>query len=270
MKKLLVCILIVCSLLLALVGCSNYSEYDDSYLIWETSEDGTALSNGKNTYDLYGELPLGIRIENEYLAFNNPVLLNDELYSIYAKNADSGIRYLDDYTLGITAFISSDEDKAALDSYLCGTPSNIRFVNYNRYTAIDADMSLVEKLDALCTDKINVAVRSLRSAEVYEIVYFNSEDVLAYTHGAIYLLEDEPYYVNYDRLDNSCFDSRGEFSYGRGTVDMYELPDYLKAEMYEELDDMSEYTKYYTWEEPLYSDEMTRDEAKSTLSRRFA
>ena len=263
MKKILFCLLVICSLLLVLVGCDGYSEFDDSYTIWDIPDGGATLSDGTNTFTKYGELPLGMRLENGCFAYNNPAVLDGELYSVYAGSQKSSIRYIYEYTYGITAYVSNDEDKARLDSFLSGDAATVRVIDYGMYDYFLADMELVNKLDALNTKKINVAVRKLMTATCYDIVFFDSEDVLAYTHGAIYEYEGELYYINYDKLGNNYFDSYGSFSFGRGTVDMYKLSDEINDILSEKLENMDDYYDFYTWEDDvvLDEDEMTPAEA---------
>ena len=265
MKKLLTCALVICSMLLTFVGCSNYSEFDDDYTMWEVSDDGKTLTDGVTTYTKYGELPLGMRVENEYFAYYNHVL-SETYYRVYTSSPESGIRYLHDYTLGITEYVSTKEDAEKLDSFLAGEVSGIRVIDYEYYNYFDADATFVAKLDGLNTDKINVPVRKLSSADCYDIVYFDSDDLLAYSHGAIYTYDGEFYYINYDRLDNSYFDNLGNFSFGRGTVDMYKLPEDLTATVSEKMEYADEYYENVTWEDSLAEDEeMSREEAVSTI-----
>lgn len=262
MKKILIYLLVISSLLLSLAGCGKHSEFDDSFTMWETSEDGSTLSDGTFTYNKYGELPLGMRIENNYFGYYNGAVLDGDLYDVYASAPESGIRYLYSYTYGIIAYAKDDEDTDGLNSFLAGNPSEIRVIDYDRYTYFDADAELVSRLDALNTDKVNIEVRKLIFADCYDIVYFGSKDTLAYTHGAIYDYEGELYFINYDKLGNNYFDSYGDFSYGRGSVDMYKLTGSLKSEIAEKLDNMEHYYEYPAWESDItVDDELSRREA---------
>ena len=265
MKKLLICTLIICSLLLTFVGCSNYSEFDTDYTIWEISEDGSTITDGVTSYTKYGEIPLGMRVENKYFAYYNHVL-SDTYYRVYTSAPESGIRYLYDYTIGITAYVASEDDAEKLDSFLAGEVPGIRVIDYEYYRYFNADADLVAQLDALNTDKINIPVRKLSSADCYDIVYFDSDDTLAYSHGAIYNYEGKLYYVNYDKLDNSYFDNLGNFSFGRGTVDMYKLTQALADLVSEKMEYADEYYENVTWEDSLAEDEeMSREDAISMI-----
>ncbi len=262
MKKILIYLLVISSLLLSLAGCGKHSEFDDSFTVWETSEDGSTLSDGTVTYNRYRELPLGVRIENRYFSYYNEAVLDGDLYDVYASAPESGIRYLHSYVYGVIAYLKEGEDTEGIDYFLAGNPSEIRVIDYDRYTYFDVDAELAGRLDALNTDKVNIEVRKLIFADSYDIVYFDSEDTLAYTHGAIYDYEGELYYINYDKLGNNYFDSYGDFSYGRGSVDMYKLPAPLKSEIAEKLDNMEYYYEYPAWESDITVDEeMPREEA---------
>lgn len=262
MKKVLIYILVISSLLLSLASCGKHSEFDDSFTVWETSEDASTLSDGAVTYYRYAELPLGMRIEKSYFSYYNEAVLDGDLYDVYANAPESGILYLYSYTYGIIAYVKEGENTGELDSFLAGNASEIRVINYDRYTYFDADAELVSRLDTLNADKVNIDVRKLNFADCYDIAYFDSKDTLAYTHGAIYNYEGELYYINYDKLGNNYFDSYGDFSYGRGSVDMYKLPAPLKSEIAEKLDNMENYFESPTWEGDITGDdEMTREEA---------
>lgn len=269
MKKLIISLFVICSLLLVLSGCSSYGELrlNSDYTIFETTDGGETICDGTNTYYEYGELPLGVRLEHGCFAYYNPITVDDEFYNVFASSPKSGIRYLKSYVLGISAYVTSNEDRERLDAFVSGDASAIRVIDYYNYTCFDADMELVNKLDALSEDSINVPVRKLSSCECYDIVYFDEDDILAYTHGAIYNYGGELYYINYDKLGNNYFDSEGRFSFGRGTVDMYKLSDSLKNEISEKLNNMDIYSDFYTWEDDIVldEDEMSLEDAIVTI-----
>ncbi|MBQ7389468.1 MAG: hypothetical protein IJW02_00025 [Clostridia bacterium] len=262
MKKRIIICLIVLSLVALLLASCGY-DYYEKCATWEVTEDGSTLSDGTNTYTKYCELPLGMRIEGNKFKFYNDAVYDSDLYEVYSSSIESGIRYIYSYSMGITAYVLDDSCKASIDALVSGNPSSVKVISYGFDTYFDADINFVNTLDALSTDAVSIAVRKLLDADCYDVVYYDSEGTLAYSHGAIYDYEGELYYVNYDKLGNNYFDSRGDFSYGRGTVDMYKLPEEFSASVRGKMDNMEYNETVWSYEEDLYAeeDEMTREAA---------
>ncbi|MBQ7344027.1 MAG: hypothetical protein IJW53_04605 [Clostridia bacterium] len=272
MKKRLLCVLLLTALmLLALSGCGE-TVVENDYVKWELSEDMQSLSDGVTTFQRYDELPLGMRLENGHVRYFNEVEAYDELYYVRASRFDSGIRYLYHGSLGLTAYVAGENDKADLDSFLSGGASKIRIVDYSYHSsyAVEIDMSFVNELDSLSENAIELEVRRLKSAVCHDVVFFAADDTLARTYGAIYEYNEAMYYVNYDELGNNYFDSYGDFSFGRGKVTMYPLEGDIANAFAEKLGNMVEYGDEYTYtsESELYEEpeeEITREEALSTV-----
>ena len=89
----------------------------------------------------------------------------------------------------------------------------------------DMDVSKIKEWDAE-EKNINIEVTRLAGRKAYEILLYDESKSLAYVYGAIYqMARDEYIYVNYDALDNTYFDSRGEFSYRSGSVSALSMSD---------------------------------------------
>lgn len=219
MKKILLILVVICTLLFAFTACDDV---DDAYVAWELSDDGAVLKGDGVEYHRYCEMPIDFEIRSP-ICYENDIARDGDLISVYAPSVESGIRYTYSYRTGYVAYVKSDSEKATIDKLISGVPGGIRLVNYNTYLASDLEDTFVAKLDALTAAPAEVEVRKLYSAERYDVIYYDGEDAMYYTHGAIYLYEDNYYYVNYELLDNSYFTSFGEFSYRRGTVVMQKL-----------------------------------------------
>ena len=219
MKKILLILVVICTLLFAFTACDGINE---DYVVWELSDDGTVLKGDGVEYHRYCEMPIDFEIKSP-LCYENDIPRDGALINVYAPSVKSGIRYIYSYHTGYVAYVKTDENKATVDKLISGVPSGIRLVNYDTYLASDLEDSFVAKLDSLTASPTEVEVRKLYSADCYDVTYYDGEDAMYYTHGAIYLYENAYYYVNYELLDNSYFTSFGEFSYRRGTVVMQKL-----------------------------------------------
>ncbi len=246
MKNIIKYILLVCILGLLLSSCSGENGFTP--IEWEISSDQSTLTSNGKIYEKYGELPLGVRMENDHFMYVRSVEYFDNIYmSVFAKSMQSSIVHLSDYTYGIVSYVKGDDERLALDSFISGDPSGIRLVNYDNWSRSDIDTDFRDRLDALSSEKITVPVRELIYAPCYQIVYYDSEDILAYTHGAVYEYSGEHYYVNYEKLGNNYFTASGEFAYGRGEIEMYKLDNDLLSLF----DEYTANAKYYS-EETVY------------------
>ena len=268
MKKLLLCVLLLCSVLL-LSGCDDNEYTEDGqilkYTVWSISEDGNYLSDGTNTFLRYGYLPLDADLRNNYHYYSNNVTYNDESYEIYGGKRDSGILYLYNYSAGYIAYVKSESDKDSLDKFLSGNTTVYRIEDYDNLTTATIEKAFADELDKLSDEPISVNVRDLKVARRYLLYFYNSEDTLKLTHGAIYSYEGSYYYVNYDKLDNHYFDATGSLSYRRGTVEMYKLTDELEEKFDSYIYEMDDYELPMTTEYDDLSSDPTEDDAKRTI-----
>ena len=266
MKKIIICVFVLCSLVISLCACGKHSQFDSPYKIWEASEDGYTITDGESTYHRYGELPLGVRVENNSYRYYNEVVIDGYSYDIYSSDENSDILYVYEYHFGITAYVKEGNDGSNLDAFISGGAERARMIDYYNYLSADIDTAFIESLDALSDDVMNVAVRKLAPLKCYDIVFSNENDSLAYSHGAIYRYNGDLYYINYDRLSNNYFDSFGDFSYGRGTVDMYKLTDDLRAQLdrYETM--LDDYHDDYEIETPNVSENTPEDAIRTIVA----
>lgn len=270
MKKILVFVLVLCSLLLCFTACGEEGGTRDSdgYVIWEISDDLLTLTGDSRTYHRYIDLPIDMDLKGGVFYENSVETKEYETLTVYSPSLESGIKYLWSYQNGYTVYIESDEDKAIIDSFIAGGFKKSRLVNSDYNEARVMEIGFAEKLDALSGEKLTVAVRELYNADCYDVKYYCEEDTLFRIHGAIYIYEGDPYYINYDKLDNSYFDSYGAFSFRRGSVDMYKLDEECTEIFTRHKHNMSHYSEYYTYEWELNDGgeyETSREEAIATI-----
>ena len=254
MKKRLFAIVGAIALLLAFLTVSvsampAVSEEYDSYVEWEISDDGRTLVR----YDgeektIYKRLIIGqnrYALENSIYYFYNEVMVGNSYYEIISSERYSDTVYLDDYATGeLIPYVSGSGDN--LINFAMGEYELAALFYDDKY--VDTDRAFVEKLDALSADALAISVAELSYADMIEVKTFDSTLTLSHVHGAVYLIGDMPYYVNYDALDNSYFDNNNDFSYNKGVVELYPIKGDLKDEYDRLIDGMKTYRPLITHE----------------------
>ena len=265
MRKLSILLAVILSLLLLLTSC--FGSNTDKCAKWEPLEEGDAISDGNTVYRKYKELPLNVGVGGINYYFT--VTIDDTYCDIFSNSLDSGIKYVTIYG-AYTAYVADGTDTSALDSFIDGTPGCIKFYDNNSYTASDVDSSFVSRFDSLCDEPITVNVRELKSAKQYNILYLDATQTLSYIHGTVFEYEGGLYYVNYDNLTNDYFDSHGDFSFFKGTVDLYPVVGDLKDELLQKIADQADSTydiNTYVSELTIYSEvENSVENARKTIA----
>lgn len=104
----------------------------------------------------------------------------------------------------------------------------------DNHTVIEREF--VDKLDHgfYMHSQKKVDVTTLGEAEILEITVHDKTKLMAYHHGAIYIMPNGSfYYVCFEDLGNNFFDADGYFSYRSGSVPVYELDDKTCLEVYD-------------------------------------
>lgn len=253
MKKKILLLTLILSILLSILAVGAYASPEPEHTgvaEWEISDDGNMLTR----YE--GELEISylrvhilsgkFTLENRLYYFSGSLSFNDDYYSIISSSHDSGIVYLRSaYTDEVIPFVNG------------GSKDLLRFINGDfkkarmlyEESAVSVTREFVDKLDALRTDSITCGVKSLKDVPIAEIKIYDDEDILTHLHGAIYILESAPYYVNYDALGNQYFDSNGDFSYVKGTVTLYPIKGDVLSEYESLLGDMEYYSHDISFED---------------------
>ena len=212
MKKFLVVLTITC-LILAL-SLPVFAETSDE---WRLSNDLSTLSCGEDTYTLYSEkvnaifYPICLSIVAEYVSAGGAE------YDVGIYDGYTDVVYLlDSYSWELCGIYVKGGGAEMIDGFLDGAYTEMRVID--GYTDGPIDSDTVAAWNARADERIKVDVTELESLEVYDIASYDASLCLAYVHGALYVTDDGYLYVNYDELDNSYFDSEGNFSYRRGEV----------------------------------------------------
>lgn len=184
-------------------------------------------------------------------------LLSEEYYTVESLDLDVGYLYstqedggsmiwggykTNRYINGI--YVDADEIPQ-LDRWLDGkgTIWRLKHATYEQWASMPNDP--VKELDKLNASAKLFDVRDLEETERYDIYAFDATDVWGYVYGAVYILDDGYYYLNYSKLGNEHFDSDGNFSYRSGDVFLMRL-----TEAQEELiDRVSAKLDYVTYEQ---------------------
>lgn len=254
MKKKLICLLLVCLLIPAL--CVSVLAEEEEYAQWIISEDGEELSLDGKTYTwyplAYGDI---IKPEERFIYENeveNPVN-GDELTVIINPDNPHMVFLVEyEYRNEVERVYVTEEGRRILDAYV-----NREFAEYlltDDYDASVISSDMAAQLDAQTENQKSVEVTQLRERNCYEIVGYDETHTVVHTHGAIYLLADGYYYINYDALDNTHFDSNGNFSYRSGSVTLVKLGEKHAREISDAIGDMDSWSSEFMSE--LETDEI--------------
>jgi len=241
-------------LLLLLFSFSlTVSAEDGEFVTWQLS-DGV-LKGDEKQYTYY-ELPVGYDIEYNYFYYENTVTGGDGMeYEVIGASKDSEVVYLSNYFYEQVFAYATPEGQEMLDRYIGGEYSYLKFIDYANSEYTDLDSALLEKLDAIKNKGVSFPASGLKNTYRFDLVFFDSEEILAHSHGAVYGINDDLYYINYDELDNTYFDSNGNFSYRGNTVMLQKL----EGDLLTEVEDLLDKTTYYEYNYQFEDDSFYED-----------
>ena len=220
-KKKLICTLVFvlfASVLMPL--CTVSAEMPTNYVEWTASSDLKTMTDGENTYYRYYpkkkfDLELDEMFRYRYPAFveGDDLKVLGTVYS-YEDGGDiiwieSDAEYVYVTKNGkniLDAFFGGNIDNYALTS--TSVDSGANYISY-------VDKELVDVLNAdaeRATEKLSVEVVDLRFAECYVIIGCDETGSFSNELGAVYLVDGEYCYLNYQTLGNQYFDADGNFS----------------------------------------------------------
>ena len=213
MKKFLCSILTVFLLFLCVCPVAAVSEEK-----WAVSDDLSMITYGNTVYKKY-ELPGNVNY-----------LPNNEVY-LYEVESENEFDYVavnkgnkDIIKLHHADEIyTTEEGKAILDKFKKGEFSFYLFYSDGNIVKdfAESDFSMFIKEE----NKTEIDVTSLWNNNIHEVRGFDETGLLAHDCGAVYEMNGEYYYIHYDSLDNSYFDSYGYFSFRQGMAPAYKLDD---------------------------------------------
>ncbi len=220
MKKLLVCLLISVSLLftLALPAFASDAPTNQNPSEWLLDESGAKLTrDGELVYYYYGEMTTyGIKPGFKMFIFQNYVQTNSGDAEVFSYGKDGEIMFLSMLYTDETYIYCTSLGEAMLEGL---AESGDEYILLNDFTgAITSDVgTLAAMLDELDAEE-SVEVTTLKNATRFDIYISCIEGAAVKLHGAVYEVDGELLYINYDVLTNNYFDSEGNFSYKKGSV----------------------------------------------------
>ena len=225
MKKTALRISLVCFVLLLTFSLAACGGKEDDYKHFTADETLTTVTDGTNTYTLH-TLPRGYYRgealgEEPVRSYNNPVegVENMGLY-LLAHGEESGILYAD-WTLPAYAYFATDEAEAKLQTFFAG---DARFYALDERVLIPAPQkNLIVENYAASADTLDVDVTTIEQENWFPLVAKDETLLFSTQIGALLLVGEDWYYVDFAALDNSHFDADGYFSFRSGTVTFKKL-----------------------------------------------
>ena len=247
------CSLFLCLLLLSqLLSVTVLATQETEPIAWELSEDEQTLTNGFDRYtrvSFYSNVSLDPKQIYRYataVEFSEVSYLFGGESFVYAPMPDSEFVWLEgDDSIFIYATEKGQRD---LQAFLELESGFYRLTNAQTETTAVLDEELLQAMEGSAGSKKSVEVTALRDQERHNILFYDSTDTLSYVYGAIYVLDDSYYYLNYLTLGNQYFDADGNFSYRSGTVELTVLNDGLCADIRETVDSQKYRSTQYEYE----------------------
>ncbi len=214
MKKKLLLIVFTLLAILALSQIANAEATE-----WTVSDDMSSIVVDGQGYTLY-DVPIyasDLPLPKATFVYENYIYR----YELRRNYEENGIFFLYNTYFEEYQIYTNEDGKAILDEFFLGSFSSYKLYNDAFGWASPLDLDFIKGLDGNTTQKLNV--KDLAKYSYYEILGFDKTATMAHIMGAIYFLETDYYYINYDSLDNSYFDADGNFSYRSGSVTAYKL-----------------------------------------------
>ena len=210
--------LVLCCLLVALLTLGVCAADG-----WSASADAETITDGEKVWEWYWLPDNVVCVPSSYYALSDEWLrAEDENLSLgrpYGLSADGGdIVWTGSHTnVYVNGIYVTPAATSKLNMWRNGISENYRLRNRSTGYYAYYDDALVEEMAWLRPNR-TMDVRELKDLPCYEVMIFDSTDTFGYPSGAIYEIDGALYYICYADLDNTFFDSEGNFSYRRGTV----------------------------------------------------
>ncbi len=217
MKKYLVCLLTLLSFfaLFTLGICAE----DATPAEWVLSEDEEALTYGDAVYTFYPRYHPTIIMPDAMYVYEQRIVSEklEEDHAMIMHNLHNKDIILLTNEVSTRIYVS-EAGKEIMDRYTA--------LDFDEYVCYQSPMranipaTLVHALanGTYSQEAKKVSVISLKDLPKYSIYGFDQTRTIAHEHGAIYVMDETYWYINYDALDNNYFDSQGYFSYRSGSV----------------------------------------------------
>ncbi len=252
MKKIIFASLLFLLVLLALCSCTT----EDNTTPLSLNDDGSILTVGEEEFTR-ADVGTGLYQTGTVYEYYNQIETDIGSYVVWRTDPEGDVCYLYDYETGNIIVYTKEIAKEEYLNIKNGVFKKARIYDY-LIEAGEIELETVVLLDAL-SDGVTKNVQDLQNAYIYDVEYTDSTGTLAHVHGALYDIDGEIYYLNFDLLDNTYFDSYGNFSYREGTVEVFKVTGAAKNKIDAAISDVEDYTESYvyenldgTWEEDIY------------------
>lgn len=202
---------------------------------WQLSEDKETLSHDGRSYTWYPMAPGELLLPEEKYVYEVrlPALYDTYQLRVVTVPGNEDMVFLCEYPsdTAFTRVYVTEAGAEILDRYRQGDFSGWYLGDTQTATcpAAKIDASLAEALDDLSENAITEDAEVLVNLTRYEILGYDETETVVHVHGAVYLLDDSWYYLNYDKLDSSHFAVTGQFSYRCGPVELLPLDEALRG-----------------------------------------
>lgn len=202
-------------------------EPEEQAAVWALSEDGETLRHGDQVYQWYPLAPGELLMPEELYVYETRVKnpLTGQKCSVLTVPGNPDMVFLQDYAYNdwVDRVYVTAEGKEILDAYCQGEYHDWNLMTDNIARSAGLSSNVMESLLQKNGEPITMDVRQLQDVPVWKVMGSDRTGTLRHIMGGIYELDGLLYYVNYDELDNTHFDANGQFSFRRGTVEMWEL-----------------------------------------------
>ena len=225
----------------------------EEYVQWTMSEDGSVIYGDGVEYTYY-ETPI-----TSYLITKDVYYYKYSPYDginmvSYKPGGDIVWDLIGNH--GITNMYVTEKGRDMLDRFFSGEGQHFHLCSARlEYSEISG--KLIDELRAVKTEenKRSINVTTLIKYDVFTLGACDADELIRYDTGAILRLNDALYYVDYDDLDNSYFDSSGNLSYRKGTLTVYEIGGDTYNKVNSAIDLITYHRRYTAYEYEIWSDD---------------
>ena len=224
----------------------------EKYVQWTMSEDGNVIYGDGVEYTYY-ETPIRsyvISADRYFYKYS----ARDYISTVSYKPGGEIIWYND----GVNDLYVTKKGREMLDRFYSGEKQILHlFAAATGYSEISSE--LINELRALKTEenKKSINVTTLTKYEVLTLGACDVDELVRYDTGAILRLYGSLYYVDYNDLDNSYFDSAGNLSCRKGKLTVYEIGGDTYNKVNSAIDLITYHRRYTSYEYEIWSDDGT-------------
>ena len=169
----------------------------------------------------------GVKYSPEYLYVQDYLLMReldmveiDEDNFVYFDKKNAGIAFLDNGAYGYPSqpamIYLSEKGREWYEDFVNGEFASYMITNSNVVRGGEIQPTFIPNI--VTRDKVDVGLRRISNFDEYPVFKVDANGVIGRMCGSIYKLEDVAYYVDFEALDNSYFDSYGNLSFRGETV----------------------------------------------------